>query len=65
MSKTEATALDRSLAKVCEFCPVCLHARHHQQGVVYNFVKNIENDICPFCQAYARVHGQKAHEQRL
>lgn len=61
---TETSALDRALAKVCELCPVCLHARYHQQGVVYSFVKTIESGICPFCQAYERVHGQKAHEKR-
>jgi hypothetical protein len=64
MSRTDATALDRALAKMCELCPACLHARHHQQGVVYNLVKNVEQDICPFCKAYERVHGRKAHEKR-
>jgi len=64
MSGNDSTSLDRTLAKVCEFCPVCLHARHHQQGVVYNFVKRIEGDVCPFCQAYERVYGKKAHEKR-
>jgi hypothetical protein len=61
---TEPSPLDIALAKVCELCPVCLHARHHQKGVVFNFVKSIETDICPFCKAYERVHGQKAHEKR-
>ena len=61
---SEPTALDRVLAKVCECCPVCLHARYHQQGVVYKFVKSVEQDICPFCKAYERVHGRKAHEKR-
>ncbi|BDV42156.1 hypothetical protein GURASL_10790 [Geotalea uraniireducens] len=64
MPTTTVTPLDRALAKVCECCPVCLHARHYQQGVVFNFVKNIEGDICPFCKAYERVHGRKAHEKR-
>jgi hypothetical protein len=64
MSGTDATSLDRALAKMCEICPVCLHARHYQQGAVYNFVKNVEQDICPFCKAYERVHGIKAHEKR-
>jgi hypothetical protein len=27
-------------------------------------VKNVEQDICPFCKAYERVHGKKAHENR-
>lgn len=64
MSTTESTTLDRAMANVCEFCPVCRHARHHQHGVIYSFVKNVENGICPFCQAYERVHGKKAHEKR-
>lgn len=64
MSGTESSSLDRALARVCELCPVCLHARYHQQGMVYNFVKSVEADICPFCKAYERVHGKKAHEKR-
>jgi len=51
MNSNEHSALDRTLAKVCEFCPVCLHARYHQKGVVFDFVKNVEQDICPFCKA--------------
>lgn len=64
MSAVDTTSLDRALAKVCELCPACLHARYHQHGVVYNFVRNIEEDFCPFCKAYERVHGKKAHEKR-
>jgi len=64
MSGSDATTLDLALAKMCELCPVCLHARHHQQGVVYNFVKNVEQNICPFCTVYERVYGRKAHEKR-
>ena len=64
MNSNEPSALDRALAKVCEFCPVCLHARYHQKGMVFDFVKNVEKDICPFCMAYERVHGKKAHEKR-
>jgi len=60
----ESSSLDKALAKICEFCPVCLHARYHQKGMVYTFVKNVEQDICPFCKAYERVHGIKAHEKR-
>ncbi|MEA5115955.1 MAG: hypothetical protein VB050_18215 [Geobacteraceae bacterium] len=62
MTSRYGTALDRALAKVCEYCPVCLHARRHQQGMAYSFVNRIEGDICPFCRAYERVHGKKAHE---
>lgn len=64
MNISHISSLDLALAKICEHCPVCLHARYHQEGVVYNFVKGIETDICPFCKAYERVHGKKAHEKR-
>jgi hypothetical protein len=26
-------------------------------------VKSIETDICPFCKAYERAYGKKAHEK--
>ena len=56
------TPLDRRLARICELCPVCRHARHSQNGLAYAIVKNVEGSICPFCRAYERVHGRKAHE---
>ncbi len=59
----EFSAADKAMAKVCELCPVCRHARHHQQGMAFNFVKSIEQEICPFCKAYERVHGKKAHQK--
>jgi hypothetical protein len=62
MTNRSVTPLDRTLARVCELCPVCRHARHHQQGVVFELVKQVEVGICPFCLAYERVHGKKAHE---
>jgi hypothetical protein len=60
----DVTPLDRKLARLCELCPVCRHARHYQAGLVFAFVKNVETGICPFCQAYERVHGKKAHEAK-
>ncbi len=62
MSDKEPSQLDRSLARLCELCPVCRHARKSQQGIAFSFVKSIEGDVCPFCKAYERVHGRKAHE---
>jgi hypothetical protein len=32
--------------------------------MVFNFVRSVENGICPFCRAYERVHGKKSHERR-
>jgi len=63
MSKAEIPSLDRSLARICELCPVCRQARRSQEGIAFTFVKNIETSLCPFCMAYERVHGKKAHEQ--
>lgn len=62
MSAPDCTPLDRTLARMCELCPVCRRARARQRGVAYTIVKNVEVGICPFCQAYERVHGRKAHE---
>ena len=64
MSSKEVTSLDKSLARMCELCPVCRHASASQKGLAYNLVKTIEVDICPFCRAYEKVHGKKAHETR-
>jgi hypothetical protein len=62
MEALSITPRDRSMAKICESCPICRHARRKQQGVAFRFVRTIENSICPFCQAYEKVHGRKAHE---
>ncbi len=59
MSRTDVTSLDRALAKMCEICPVCLHARHYQQGVVYNFVKNVEQTSAPSAR---RTNGSTAEK---
>jgi transposase-like protein len=64
MSNSGITQLDRALAGVCELCPVCRHASRSQKGLAFTVVKNIETAVCPFCKAYERVHGKKAHEKR-
>ena len=60
--KRKITDTDRKLAKFCISCPVCRHARNKQQGAAFWFVKKIEGDLCPFCKAYERVYGRKAHQ---
>ena len=60
--RNKISSMDRSLAKVCLNCPVCRHARKKQQGAAYWFVQKIEGDLCPFCKAYERVYGRKAHK---
>jgi len=64
MNHNNVTSLDRSLARMCELCPVCRHASNKQKGLAYTFVKTVEVNICPFCRAYEKVHGKKAHETR-
>jgi hypothetical protein len=61
MSRT-ASQLDLKLARLCELCPVCRHARKSQDGLAYIIVRQVETAICPFCRAYERVYGKKAHE---
>ncbi len=56
------TGLDKRLAQVCVLCPVCRQARKKQRGVAFKMVQAVEVYLCPFCKAYERVHGCKAHE---
>jgi len=58
---TEITERDRKMAQQCLTCPVCKHARAKQRGIAFWFVKKIEGGICPFCKAYKKVYGKKAH----
>jgi uncharacterized protein CbrC (UPF0167 family) len=56
------TARDRAMAQRCVECPVCGHARKTQKGLAFWFVQRIEGSVCPYCKAYERVYGRKAHE---
>jgi uncharacterized protein CbrC (UPF0167 family) len=62
MNSTTITEKDRQMAQKCLACPVCNRARKMQKGPFFWFVKTIESDICPFCKAYEKVYGKKAHE---
>jgi rubrerythrin len=57
-----ASSLDRLLARVCVNCPVCRTARRRQAGAAFTLVRKVETGVCPFCRAYERVFGRKAHE---
>ncbi|MCC6356491.1 MAG: hypothetical protein IT577_21600 [Verrucomicrobiae bacterium] len=56
-----SSGFDRLLAKVCAQCPVCRTARARGRGLAYWLVSRVERGICPFCAAYERVTGRKAH----
>jgi uncharacterized protein CbrC (UPF0167 family) len=62
MSDVQITEKDRAMAQKCVECPVCKKARQQQKGLAFWFVKTIEGGICPYCQAYEKVYGKKAHE---
>ncbi len=62
MRVQKPSRLDKTLAKVCLNCPVCRRARGRQRGVAFWLVKQVEAKSCPFCCAYERIHGRKAHE---
>ena len=62
MKNESPSALDLALARVCASCPLCRTARRRQTGAAYQIVKKVETKVCPFCRAYARVHGRQAHE---
>jgi uncharacterized protein CbrC (UPF0167 family) len=57
------TVKDKRMAQRCVECPVCRKARAKQAGFAYWFVKTIEGGLCPYCKAYERVYGKKAHER--
>ncbi|HOW67208.1 MAG TPA: hypothetical protein P5186_25815 [Candidatus Paceibacterota bacterium] len=63
MTPHPASKLDLALAKVCQNCPVCRRARSQQSGAAFRLVQSVENRLCPFCRAYERVYGRKAHER--
>jgi hypothetical protein len=62
MTDPEITDKDREMAKQCMECPVCAHARRTQRGIIFWLVKKVEGGVCPYCKAYERVYGKKAHE---
>jgi len=59
---SEITERDHAMAERCAACPVCRRARKNQRGLAFWLVKNVEGSICPYCAAYERVYGRKAHE---
>jgi len=62
MTPHTISKLDRALANVCRNCPVCRHARRRQTGLAFLLVNQVEQHLCPFCRAYERVYGRKAHQ---
>ena len=57
------TDKDRAMAQVClDGCGVCVQARAEQKGPGFWFVKYVGDYVCPFCVAYEKVYGVKAHE---
>jgi len=62
MTEDTITEKDRKMAQLCLKCKACSYARKKQRGLVFWFVKRIEGSVCPFCKAYEKVYGRKAHE---
>lgn len=57
-----ATLKEIEMAQKCVECTLCDKARVDQKGLAFWFVKRIEGGLCPYCKAYERVYGRKAHE---
>jgi hypothetical protein len=62
MSGNAITDKDREMAQRCVECTLCARARRNQRGLAFLFVKWLERGLCPYCKAYERVYGRKAHE---
>ena len=63
MSVEDITDNDRRMAEKCLTCSLCNHARRTQRGLAFWFVTRIESRVCPYCKAYEKVYGRKAHER--
>ena len=63
MTDRPITDKDRARAQQCVTCPVCKRARRKQGGLLYHLVRLVEGKVCPYCRAYERVYGRKAHER--
>ena len=63
--KSEITEKDKKMAEQCMKCVACSQARINQKGFFFWFVKTIEKWLCPYCKAYEKVYGRKAHEPIL
>ena len=61
-NSSEITEKDRRFAEKCRTCFLCEHARGKQKGFAFWIVKTIEGNLCPYCKAYEKVYGRKAHE---
>ena len=62
MENADVTEKDRKRAQKCLECPVCKRARKKQKGFAFWLVKTVEGSLCPYCKAYEKVYGRKAHE---
>ncbi len=62
MTKQTVSDKDKKMAHRCLECPLCDSARRKQRGFAFWFVKLVEGTLCPYCKAYERVYGRKAHE---
>ncbi len=63
MEAQAMTSKDQAMARVClEQCAVCVRAREQQGGPAFWFVKSVAGSVCPYCRAYEKVYGRKAHE---
>ena len=62
MDEIIITEKDREMAKQCVECTICKKACVNQKGILFLIVKFLEGSVCPYCKAYERVYGRKAHE---
>ena len=56
---------DKRMAQKCVECPLCNYARRKQRGIVFRILLGLENRLCPYGAAYAKVYNRKPHEPLL
>ena len=62
MDEKTISEKDKIMAQKCIECSLCKKARKEQRGFAFWLVKKIEGLLCPYCKAYEKVYGRKAHE---
>lgn len=64
----EAGQFDEKTLKKAEFCnskcPMCVGPREKGRGILYRMLKvEAKVGLCPYCNAYKKVHGVPAYEK--
>lgn len=52
-------SVKRFMAKRCENCPLCRHARNHPE-TIFGKMMALHGKLCPFWRAWKQEYGKQA-----